>query len=182
MEKKKDGWFSKLFTSPGHEREDSFAQRKVRISASKDASLMRAEASVLINRPLADVYAFFSDPENNASWISGVLKCEGDPRGVVKERGRLAVEMQFIGRHFRTTAIFTEVLHNKKLAYQGERGPFPYRGTLEFVETPQGTLVAVNFEAVPGEVLHLTLPLLRLAVQTKISSDLTRVKEILESS
>ena len=139
------------------------------------------EGAVVINRPVADVFAYMSDPQNSAKWEKGVVvnefTSEGPPR--VGTTGR-RVEKRFGTDEGTWTA--TEYEADKVIAFDFESGRFRGSGRWDFQAAGGGTRVSYRFQAhAKGLFWKLLLPPMVPMFRRQIKGDYARLKGLLES-
>ena len=70
--------------------------------------MINIECSVVINRPIEEVFSFMSNLENNPQWVSGVLETKLTSPGPMAA-GSTGTDMrQFLGRRIESTWEVTE--------------------------------------------------------------------------
>ena len=96
--------------------------------------MIKLEHSIVINRPVEEVYDFVTDVEKASQWRSGVVESKkiSDEPAV----GATASEvMQFLGRRMETTYEITEYEPNRKFGFKVISGPVPMDALFQ-VSTP----------------------------------------------
>jgi len=139
-------------------------------------------ASIVIERPASDVAAYVRDPDNDPRWIGGIRSARqlGDaPIGVGTQVERVA---GFLGQRIEYVNEIVE-LTTSRLTMRSVRSPFPRRVTYGFDETgPSTTRAWVRVEGEASGLYGLAAPLLNRAVHRSISSDVKRLKKLLETT
>lgn len=139
-----------------------------------------ASKSVVIERPVGEVFAFLSDCENDPKWRPAVqsIRREGAyGKGAVY---RQAVSGPF-GRSIRSDFIITAFEENRSFAFSVLAGPVRPHGAFTFSPATGGTQVTMELGAELGGVKSL---LLGRSVQKTMDSEvagLDRAKQLLES-
>ena len=143
--------------------------------------MVKLEGSVVINRPIEEVFAFLTNPENSSQWQGSVLESkqtsEG-PRGV-GTTGQ--VVSQFLGRRIESTWEVTEYELNRKTTSKSTSGPVPYElsATLETVD--EGTRVTLVGEYEIGGFFKLAEPLVARMGQRQADADFANLKDLVEA-
>ena len=143
--------------------------------------MARVENSVVINRPVEEVFAFMSDVEKAALYESGVeervLTSEG-PMGVGSTGRDIS---RFLGRRMEYTP---EVIGYEpgKLLEMSTDMPFEMTIRYEFEDADGGTLARIRVQGEGSGFYRLAAPLLARMVKRNVSSDLRTLKRLLESS
>ena len=93
--------------------------------------MITVESSVIINKPVADVFAYVSDNSNDHLWQEGVdsVISEG-PANVV---GSKYTEVRkFMGQEMKSTIEVTAFVADSKFAGKVIKGPVPFEVTVTF--------------------------------------------------
>ena len=106
------------------------------------------EVSVIIERPVEEVFAFVENPENDPIWRPGVIESGEISRGPkgVGTTGREVYEM--LGVRGESTWEITEYEPDRKVSYRSTSGPVTYKGTWTYESVEGGTRVtfAIDWE------------------------------------
>lgn len=143
--------------------------------------MMEITHSVVIDRPVDDVFAFVSDAENDHVWETGVEACVPDRNpGVGQQR---QVVMKVFGRRKEGTAEVTEYDPGRRLTIKTTSGlPVNARTTYEFESIEKGTRIDMSMEAEPvSTVLKLAQPIMGRLMEKQWENDLATLKDLLES-
>jgi hypothetical protein len=145
--------------------------------------MAKMESSVVIARPLAEVFGFFlaldeTAPKVDAS-IESIVKMPSGPPGAGTT---FRFRQHNLGKMRETTTRFTAVEHNRRIEFEAEIGPMRPKCDLTFEETDAGTSVTFRGESNPPGPFRLLSPLLNRKGQQVWSQRLSRIKSVLESS
>ena len=118
------------------------------------------DVSVVIDRPVEEVFAFVENPENDPIWRNSVVEAEvegesaADAGEVVGEGlGATGREVyKLLGREVETRWEIVAYEPNRKVAYRSTSGPFQYEGVWTYRLTDGGTEItfAIEWELVDG--------------------------------
>jgi uncharacterized membrane protein len=140
----------------------------------------RAEASVVIGRPVEEVFAFVSNPENDEQWesdISDVAKTSEGPLGVgATYRGVL----HFLGQRIEYTSEITAYLPNEKVEFRVSAGPLQLEEGVTFEPVQGGTKITVVYEGDPGGLFKLATRVVVRMWQGEMEGNLAKLKKVLE--
>ena len=143
--------------------------------------MIRFENSVVINRPVEEVFEFVSNFNNDPLWQpafqEGEITSEG-PIGV-GTTGRNVI--RFLGRTIESTIEMTEYEENRKLGVRTTSGPTPAKVVDTFEPVEGGTRLTQNFEAEVGGFLKLAEPVVGRMVKRQQQNNFANLKDLLEA-
>jgi hypothetical protein len=122
---------------------------------------MRASAEIVIERPMAAVWEWASDPEHWHRWE--------------EDLGQVAVDDYEI----------VESSPPRRQVVRAVSGEFPFEGTLELSEDVMGTRVRHTVDAGPEDALArfvfvVARPIVRRSMRRRIADQLARLKAMVE--
>ena len=97
------------------------------------------KTEIVIDRPVASVAAFATDPANAPRWYANIKSVEWKtppPPGVGSQ---VAFVARFLGRTLQYTYEFAEFVPEERLVMRTEQGPFPMETTYTWEPTPNGS-------------------------------------------
>lgn len=130
------------------------------------------QSSIVIHRPVEDVFAFLSNLENDAKWrrewIEGTKTSEG-PLGV---GATFRLIGRALGRRIEVDYEITEYEPNRTTAWKALSGPLPLRFRRSFEPDEDGTRVAFRYDVEsPGLLLRLVGPLVSRMGRRQLEGD-----------
>lgn len=143
--------------------------------------MIKAEASVVINRSVEDVESFLTDFDNQSQWVSGFVEIRGQTEGPLRPGYTYTDVRQLLGQRLETTVEITEYVPNQKRAFKTTGGPIPAEATLTLDSVEGGTRVEYLIEAETSGVFKLTDPVLGRIIQRQVETDFINLKDLLES-
>lgn len=139
-----------------------------------------ASRTVVIERPVEEVFAFLSDCENDPEWRPHV-------RSIRREGayGKGAVYRQTVagpaGQSITADFIVTEFEENHGFAFSVLSGPVRPHGVFSFAPVPEGTQVSLDLGAELGRVKGLLLGgMVQKSMDAEVAG-LDRAKQVLEA-
>jgi uncharacterized membrane protein len=142
---------------------------------------IREELSVVIGRPVEEVFAFATDPENDPLWQSTSLETEmtsGEPVGVGTTFRNTS---KFLGRRIETAYEVTEMEPPRRQCVKIVSGPIPGSGCYLFEPAEGGTRFTQTFDAEVGGFFSLAEPLVARAIRRQTEADMATLKDVLEA-
>jgi carbon monoxide dehydrogenase subunit G len=143
--------------------------------------MLRAETSVVINRPVEDIEAFLNDPHNQSQWVSGHIEARMLTEGPMQPGSKYTDVRQMLGRRLEATVELQEYVPNQKSRFKTVEGPMPVEATLTFEPVEGGTRVNYTVEGEMRGVFKLTDAIFARMVQRQIETDFSNLKDLLEA-
>ena len=143
---------------------------------------MNTKNSIVIDRPIDEVFAYVSNVENMPRWVSGVRRVKLMSKKI-KAGARFSAEyVEGIRSSFIDFSI-AEFEPPVRFVAKSERGPFsfPFRGTFEFRSVPDGTEVITDIdtgeESVSTRLANIFFgPVIRRGVRRRLQEELQALK------
>jgi len=140
--------------------------------------------SIIIERPIEDVFAFLTDARNNPLWQAnaGLKATRQEPEEPVGVGTRITETWQFLGRKTEATREVTEYEPNHKCTHQHLRGASPIKeGTLLFEPVAEGTRCTFTALVQAGGIFALAEPFLANTLKKGMKTSLAEAKHVLET-
>jgi len=139
------------------------------------------EINLVINRPIEEVFAFISNPENQPRWRAATLeirRVSSEPLNVGSiVRGRFT----FLGRPFDGNLEIIAWEPDRSYATRMVEGPFPLEAHYTLEPAEGGTHLTLLIEGQPGGFFKLAEPLVVSLAKRSYEADLNNLKEMLEA-
>ena len=144
--------------------------------------MIKVEKSVIINKPVAVVFAYVQNNENSTKWQSGVVSMQMDegPDNVVGSR--YTEVRKFLGKEMRTTMEITAFTENVKWAAKVIKGQVLYEVTMTYAAVPEGTKITTVVEGEPKGFFKLAENLVVSGLEKSLEEDQNRLKTLLEGT
>ena len=139
------------------------------------------EISTVINRPVEEVFAFASNPENITKWSSLSREVKITSAGPIGVGTTYRSVVAFLGRRIEGETEITEYEPNRSFAEKSKSGPFPIENRTTFERVDGGTRVNFTTVAEPGGFFKLAEPVLVGMIKRQFEADFANVKDLLES-
>jgi len=143
--------------------------------------MIKIEHSVVINRPIEEIFAFMDNPKNDPKWQSGVLESEQTSEGPAGVGATFREVRKFMGRRFESTLELTKHEPNKNIAWKTTSGPIPFELTATFESVEGGTKIAIVGEVEPGGFFKLAESVVERMLTRQVEADFGNLKDLLES-
>jgi uncharacterized membrane protein len=143
--------------------------------------MTKLEHSVIINRPVEEVFEFMTNPENEKKYRTDLLEMEVTSEGPMGVGSTTREVAQFLGRKIETTGEVTEHVKNKVVATKSTSGPIPFTFRTRFEPVEEGTKVTMEFEGEIGGFFKMAESLVVKMGMKQIEKDFSKVKDLLEA-
>jgi uncharacterized protein YndB with AHSA1/START domain len=138
---------------------------------------------IVIDRPVADVAAYATDPTNAPSWYANIdtVTWQTDPPATVGSR--MTFVARFLGRRLEYTYEIAELVEDERLVMRTQQGPFPMETIYTWSPAGDGaTRMSLRNRGEPAGFSKLVGPLMVPAMRRANTKDLKALKQILESA
>ena len=142
--------------------------------------MIKVELSVVINRPVAEVFTFVSDPANNVKWQEGLVESRMESSGPMGVGAQLVDVRKFLGRDMESKLEVTAFEPNKKFAEKVVSGPLKFEISQAFEPSGDGTRVSLVAQGEPGGFFKLAEGMVQKQLQAQLEGDSQRLKKALE--
>jgi uncharacterized membrane protein len=142
--------------------------------------MAHAENSLVINRPIEDVFGFILDGTNNPLWRPGVAliqRLTPLPDGL---GSKFKQAMQGPGGKIEADYEIVEYEPNSRIEFQVTAGPARPHGTYRFRAEGRGTQVSFSLDFQPRGLQKLMNGMIEKQMRAEVGN-LARLKEYLES-
>jgi carbon monoxide dehydrogenase subunit G len=143
--------------------------------------MIKTEHSIIINRPVEEVFDFVTDPSKNAQWQEGLVESRLDSPGPMKVGAHVVDVRKFLGRDLESTLEVTAIEANKRFVQKVIAGPIPFEIIQTFEPSVNGTKLTVLAQGEPGGFFKLAAGMVQKQLQNQLEGDIERLKKALES-
>lgn len=143
--------------------------------------MVHVEESIVIERPIADVFAYMTNPETIPEWQGSALEAALEGDGPVHAGSRIVERRKFLGRRMDSTVEVAEYEPPRRFAIKVTSGPVPFTATNVLSETDGATRIDTVIEGEPGGFFRLAEPLVARGVQRELRNNLETLKDVLEA-
>ena len=143
--------------------------------------MITKEASIVINRPVGQVFAVLVDSKNQPKWDTGLLEARLMPDGPVSVGTRITEVRKLMGRTSENTGEVIEFEPNARITRKSVDMPMTVVGVITFAATPKGTKVSWRWDLQFSRFFVLAGPLIATAMKRGVETSLRGLKGRLES-
>jgi uncharacterized protein YndB with AHSA1/START domain len=143
--------------------------------------MAKMEATVVINRPVEDVFAYIAVVGNWPQWNTSMMEAEQTSEGPVGLGAKFRGVNQFMGQRMEWTSEITTYELNKKLGQKILSGPMSIAQSITLEAVESGTKFTLFGEGETGGVFKLAEPIVNRAMQRQMEGNVANLKDILEA-
>ena len=143
--------------------------------------MTKLEQSVVINRPIEEVFAFVSDFEMSPQWMSELVEAKQTSEGPVGVGTTYMAVATPLGRRAESTQEVVEYEPNSKYAIKSTSGSVESKDEYTFESVAGGTKVIRVAEAEMGGFFRLAEPLAVRMMRRQFETNFANLKDLLEA-
>ena len=143
--------------------------------------MIHIEQSIVVKRPIEEVFVFAAHPENNPKWWPGVLEDKLLTAGPIQKGTRfreIAKEPWGTIEHIAEMTVYEPP---RQMAYKAVSGPLPAEVTETFEPVEGGTRVTITVHVQSRGLLKLLKPLMRRTLRQTLQGNLVTLQRLLEA-
>ena len=142
--------------------------------------MINIDSGVLVDRPVKDVFAFVSNPNNMSQWNSAVVSLQQATPGAVGVGTKFKTVGEMMGRRIEGEMQIVAYEPDTKCGFQLQAGPMQVNLTLSFKTVGTGTKISLNAQGNPGGIFKLAEGVMAGQVKSMMEGNLARLKTVLE--
>jgi len=143
--------------------------------------MSQVRVSLVIDRPIDEVFAFLSDMENNVKWRASQVDVLKTSPGSIRVGTTYRMVNRIFGRRLETEAEVVEYDPPRKCAIKDRSGRLPLKAQRIFEPVATGTRVTLILDAEPRGLLRVVEPFFRSLGTRRLKKDVARAKDLIES-
>jgi len=140
---------------------------------------MKFEASVVIDRPVEEVFAYMKEIKNWLQWNAGMLEAEQSSEGSIGVGTTYRGVSQSMGQRMEWTSEVTAYEPDKKVVQRLHSGPMLFDQIFAFEPVEGGIKLTLGGEGETGGFFKLAEPILKRRMQKEMDGNLSTFKGIL---
>jgi uncharacterized membrane protein len=143
--------------------------------------MTRVERSIVIEKPVEDVWEFVHDTTKDALWQTTLVESQQLTDGPIDVGTTVREVRNFLGRRVEMTWQMTECKRNRRSSIQAVAGPVPLSGRYEFEPVGSATKLTVTGELDAHRLFKLAEPIFRQITARELEANLGHLKDLVES-
>lgn len=142
--------------------------------------MIKVESSIVINRPVEEVFAYVGDQRNTPQWQSGLVEVKRLTDGPPGIGTKHSFVRKFMGRKMEASNEYVAYEPDKRITFKTTSGPVPLEASYLFESLTAGTKLTSRIEMEAAGFLGLVEPLIAAGLRREVRAALPALKEILE--
>ena|SRR5678815_5080083 len=142
--------------------------------------MINLDLGVLIDKPVKDVFAFVTNPNNMSKWNSAVVSMQQITPGAVGVGTKFKNVGEMLGRRIEGEMQVVAFEPDTKYGFQMNAGPMQVNVILTFKTVGTGTKINLNAQGNPAGVFKLAEGVMQGRVKSMMEENLARLKSVLE--
>ena len=143
--------------------------------------MVRVETSVVVERPVEELFEVVTNPETYSQWMPGCLGARQTSEGPMGVGATYTDTGRLLGLREEGTIVVTRYEPNRKFGVKTTSGPIRGEGAYTFEPVEGGTKVTLAFEAELGGFFKLAKPIVARALKRQGEGNLAGLKDLLEA-
>jgi len=142
--------------------------------------MINLDLGTLIDKPVKDVFAFVTNPNNMSKWNSAVVSMQQITPGPVGMGTKFKNVGEMLGRRIEGEMQVVAFEPDTKYGFQMNAGPMQVNVILTFKTVGTGTKLNLNAQGNPAGVFKLAEGVMQGRVKSMMEENLARLKSVLE--
>jgi carbon monoxide dehydrogenase subunit G len=143
--------------------------------------MTKIERSIVIDRPIDEVWEFVHDTTKDALWQTTLAESEKLTGGAMRVGTKVREVRRFLGLRIETAWEVTEYEPNAKSAIRAVSGPIPFTGGYRLEPSDAGTKFTVSGELDAHGFFKLAEPVFARITRRELEANLGHLKDLLEA-
>jgi len=142
--------------------------------------MKKFDTSIIIQRPIEEVFAAATEFNRLPAWRSGLIDAAITSEGPIQSGATYRFNIKAMGKALETTGQIETYEPPAFYGWKATSGPFPMSGSIRCEAVAEGTRITDTLEAEPGGFFKLAEPLLMKQQRNQMEKDLKQLKDLLE--
>lgn len=143
--------------------------------------MIKLSSSIVIKRPVKEVFSYVTDAGNLSSWMSELAEAEQSSEGPVGVGTTISAVANLMGRRIENVQQVTEYEPNRKFAIKSTSGPVENEDKFTFESISGGTKVTRKTEGEMGGFFRMAEPLVVRMLNRQFENNFANLKDLLEA-
>jgi uncharacterized protein YndB with AHSA1/START domain len=153
-----------------------------RCEVAQEAVMIEVEDSIVIARPIGEVFTFVADQTNAPRWQEGLSEVRRVTEGPPGVGTKHVVVRKFMGRKLELTNEYVHYEPNTKVTFTGASGPSRFEAEYLINMTAEGTRLTCRMQMEQKGLFKLGDPLVAASLRREFAANLQNLKALLETT
>jgi uncharacterized protein YndB with AHSA1/START domain len=142
--------------------------------------MINAEKSMVINRPIAEVFAYVGDQRNTPNWQSGLVDVKRLTDGPPGVGTRHTIVRSFMGRKMEASNEYVAYEPGRRITFKTISGPVLLEASYLFEPVADGTKLTSKIQMDAKGFMSLAEPLIARGLRREMDVAFVTLKDLLE--
>jgi carbon monoxide dehydrogenase subunit G len=147
----------------------------------RSLEMTKVERSIVIDRPVEEVWSYVHDPSRDVTWQSTLIESEQLTDGPLGVGTKVREVRQFLGVRIEMAWEVTEYEPTSRSSIKGVSGPVPLNGSYLLEAVDGGTRLTVTGELDAHGLFKLAEPVFARMIGRELESNLGHLEDLLEA-
>jgi uncharacterized protein YndB with AHSA1/START domain len=143
--------------------------------------VIKAEQSAIIDRPIAEVFAYVGDQTKTPAWQSGLVEVRRTTNGPLGVGTKHTFVRTFMRRKMEADNEYVAYEPNKLITFKTTSGPVRLEASYLFEPTAEGTRLTSRIEMDASGFMSLAEPLIAAGLRREMKAAFRALKNLLEN-
>jgi len=143
--------------------------------------MITEKRSIVIDRPIEEVFAYVGDQTNAPQWQSGVVEVRRTTEGPVGVGTTHTFVRNFVGRKMEASNEYVAYEPGKRITFKSTSGPVRFEASYLFESTAGGTRLTSSIEMQAAGLFGLAEPLIAASLRREMRAGFRTLKDLLEN-
>jgi uncharacterized membrane protein len=143
--------------------------------------MVKNEMSIIINRPIEEVFAYVSNLQNGPQWQTGLFEVRRITQGSLGIGSQFASVRKFLGRKLEANVEIVAYEPNRKIVIKSPSGSVPFEQSFLFEPVADGTRLATLIELHTSGFMGLAEPMIAGSLKREMEAAFGDLKDLLET-
>jgi uncharacterized protein YndB with AHSA1/START domain len=146
-----------------------------------ESEMIKIEHSIIISRPVKDVFAYVTEVENEPQWIGEVVEVNKTSDGPMSVGSTYDNIVHFLGRQIVDPHEVVQYEPSEKFAFKSHSGQITLEGTETFEPIDGGTRFTFKATGETGTLFKLAEPIVSRMINRQWETNVNNLKDLLET-
>ena len=142
--------------------------------------MISVEKSIVIRRPVEEVFAFVADQTNAPRWQAGLLEVRRTSDGPPGAGTTHTFVRKFVGRRLEAGNEYIDYEPGRRVVFKSTSGPMQFEASYLTEPVAEGTRLTSTIEMQPKGFAGLAEPLIAASLRRDMEANLTELRDLLE--